>query len=392
MSDFDRITWDSFRNSSGETVPPYGVLQITGVETKNGRQILVVTKPAGGTLYAVNGPSAVDAGRYGTCTTDVRFIAAYDTGDGTPSSGAEWGPKSGQWTLDPDGAGYLVLGAVAADGRLHFLRRDDGTVKWCKAQSNWDYTGSYPGTGPPFVSVKECTDSTGSTLVGDAFNLLLPRNANGDPNVITGDILAWSESPSGEKVCVSDYMDLWVGACVWQAVSATRAGWGCMDGVANSVANGGSGIDMVSWFPLPTCAGTIGSTGGANTDALLGSTIASLLSNHAAKDTDYATTGITVADHPDHIHYVNCDCQTQTVVAATGPWAFTNKENNPTTIQKTTGGGSLTLSHSITEPSSGSGHRHNISAYSHSGSGQTDIDIIPPFKRLKLMERLNNSA
>jgi hypothetical protein len=49
--------WLAFRNDSGETIPPFAVLRITGVVTIAGRAVLTVSKPNadGGTFYAVNG-------------------------------------------------------------------------------------------------------------------------------------------------------------------------------------------------------------------------------------------------------------------------------------------------------------------------------------------------
>lgn len=113
-----------FSNASGQTVPSFGVLQITGSSVVGvGREILTATRPDGtaGAVYAVNGSVPVTAGQKGRCTLDFPTKAAYDTGDGTPAIGQFWGPKSGQFTL-AQGRPYFLISGTPASGRV-FVER-----------------------------------------------------------------------------------------------------------------------------------------------------------------------------------------------------------------------------------------------------------------------------
>ena len=93
---FDRKAWLEYRNDSGERIPAFGIVRITGVVVPEpGRVLLTVAKPDayGCQLQcAVNGPVPIDADRYGVCARGPFVAALYDTGDGTPAVGQKWGP------------------------------------------------------------------------------------------------------------------------------------------------------------------------------------------------------------------------------------------------------------------------------------------------------------
>lgn len=99
----DRFCWEEFKNNSGEDVPPWGILAITGT-TMTGdtlkRPVLDCTKPSTTFYrkYVVNGPRRVKNGKRGSCTRGPGMIPiAYDSG--TPANEEGWGPKPGQFTL-----------------------------------------------------------------------------------------------------------------------------------------------------------------------------------------------------------------------------------------------------------------------------------------------------
>ena len=128
-------------------------------------------------------------------------------------------------------------------------------VKWAVCQSNWRYSGAYPGTGCLLVSVKQCDDCDGSNPTGTAFDVLLARNAEGDLNLVTADVIAYVEAPDstpGSEIClcISAYMDHKLGSVMQSTdtVATIRPGWAVMDGSANSTMNGGSGINLVDHF------------------------------------------------------------------------------------------------------------------------------------------------
>lgn len=117
-----QIRWIEFRNASGQAIPSFGVLQITGSEVAGvGRKVLTVTRPDGtaGASYAINGPMPVAAGstNYGVCTLDWPAVAAYDTGDGTPAINEIWGAKSGQFLLAKGNPGFSIAG-TPENGRV----------------------------------------------------------------------------------------------------------------------------------------------------------------------------------------------------------------------------------------------------------------------------------
>lgn len=109
-----------FSNASGQTVPSFGVIQITGSTVVGvGREILTATRPDGtaGAVYAINGSVPVTSGQKGRCTFDFPAKAAYNTGDGTPAIGQFWGPKSGQFTL-AQGYPYFKISGTPASGKV----------------------------------------------------------------------------------------------------------------------------------------------------------------------------------------------------------------------------------------------------------------------------------
>jgi microcystin-dependent protein len=111
---------------------------------------------------------------------------------------------------------------------------------------------------------------------------------------------------------------------------------------------------------------------GANTtiDAHAGTDVT--IDQHVAKNSDYATTGITISAH------------------STSSNKFGSSSGTVVT----------TATHSVTEPNSGSGHRHNISAYSHTPhvtqpnnhqltitQPNNHLNVVPPYGAVTLIIR-----
>lgn len=109
----------SFRNTSGEEIPPYGIMRVTGAELSAGLPVITVAKPSTTfqRLYLVNGPLRVGSGStctgIGTWLNDAGYVL-YDTG--TPAVGESWGPKASQWSLTKWRYGFTIQGAVDATG------------------------------------------------------------------------------------------------------------------------------------------------------------------------------------------------------------------------------------------------------------------------------------
>lgn len=126
--------WLSFLNQSGETIPPYGVIQMksdTGtVETIHGyKRRLVAIKPNdlcgdANTTIAFNSGTPCPDGKYGNCAYGIDAPTwariEYNSGEAQgltlTDNNIEWltkefGPIDGQWRIDSGGTGYLLQSA-----------------------------------------------------------------------------------------------------------------------------------------------------------------------------------------------------------------------------------------------------------------------------------------
>jgi hypothetical protein len=111
---FAQMRWRECRNDSGEEVPAFAVLRVTGSTTVRQQLVLTVSKPnAYGSqgLHAVNGPQAIASGKSGVCTFSSPAPVLYDTGDGTPAVGERWGPRDSSWKLRKNTGGFQISGS-----------------------------------------------------------------------------------------------------------------------------------------------------------------------------------------------------------------------------------------------------------------------------------------
>ena len=112
--------WIEFRNDSGQIVPPFGVIKITGSTSSAalgiGRYIFTATRPNSDTvnIFALNSQQSVPVGGYGLCTLSWPAFAAYDQNDGVPGIGTVWGPKSGQFTMAKGNPGFAIAGTAGS--------------------------------------------------------------------------------------------------------------------------------------------------------------------------------------------------------------------------------------------------------------------------------------
>jgi len=191
----------------------------------------------------------------------------------------------------------LVLDFFEDDDKW-IIRADldaDTEVFWGFTESNWEQNG-----GDPKVSCKLVTGSPGrtsSTTSGDAFDVFLPRTCGGqDPNVVACRNIAFMVDTDGNRVCVSDYLDdkiltvkMWVGI-----TANIPTGWAVMNGVTNSVGNGGSGIVMAQgsdkYFARATDADVeVGNAGGSDNsiiDPHTATEVVACIQDHNAADID----------------------------------------------------------------------------------------------------------
>jgi hypothetical protein len=107
------LQWIEFYNDSGEEIPAFGVMRISGMRKKDGRPVIECKKPhtfGSQGQHRINGPVPVESSQYGVCLVGNHVAALYDTADGTPAFGESWGPRDATWTLKKNTGGYRVLG------------------------------------------------------------------------------------------------------------------------------------------------------------------------------------------------------------------------------------------------------------------------------------------
>lgn len=113
---FMRKPWVRFRNDNSGTIPPFGVMRITGTTTINNEIVYTVDQPNTTfyRIYLVNGPKAVHTGKAGMAT--FLWNGGYVLVEATAALGESWGPATGQWTLKKWRYGFTPMGASKALG------------------------------------------------------------------------------------------------------------------------------------------------------------------------------------------------------------------------------------------------------------------------------------
>ena len=151
-------------------------------------------------------------------------------------------------------------------------------ISYVKAQGYWTYSGSvFPSTTSAViasVSVKLC-DKDGTETAAAAFTCWLPiTNTGNDPNVVPGQIFIAAETidPSDSAASwsgISGYEDAAIGTVrmlTQNEPAAATSGWAKMDGTENSVANGGTAIDMTGAVPKHDCDVSPGTSNSGTAD------------------------------------------------------------------------------------------------------------------------------
>lgn len=107
-----------FRNDSGETIPAYGVMRVTGVAGLGSIPTITVDKPSTTfqRLYLVNGPFQVSGtsgqNKFGLGTwAEGAAYVLYDDAN-TPAYGEEWGPSASSWKIKKNRYGFFVIGGA----------------------------------------------------------------------------------------------------------------------------------------------------------------------------------------------------------------------------------------------------------------------------------------
>ena len=179
--------------------------------------------------------------------------------------------------------------------------------KWAKAVARW-VNGNHP-----YVNCHRCRTMFGDGEDEDAaITIALPKLGGRDPNVREGDVIAYTQVGDGTtqiaNLCISNYLDDKVGTIKSYigTIGSIPPGWALADGVANSVANGGTGQNLTARFLVGYQAAhpnyfQIGNIGGASShNHSLGSFtgasgLASAAAGYITGDTDHRPPYYTVA-------------------------------------------------------------------------------------------------
>lgn len=101
------------RNDSGEIIPPYGCMQVTGTEESEGQNYLLVKKPADSQegFYLFNNHYEVEIQGQTTAQLPDVYRVIKDSSDTTTvTPGQKWKPVDGQWYLEAGGEEFIAAG------------------------------------------------------------------------------------------------------------------------------------------------------------------------------------------------------------------------------------------------------------------------------------------
>ncbi len=148
-----------FKNSSGETVPAYGLMQVASMA---GNEVFSISKPSANfrPLYLVNGRSPIDDGKSGRANflLDDPGWVLRDTPGGSTGFSNRWGPKDGEWKLFPGRYGFTSMGGTDnSNDTLWCLQTPPQVVK---AKAGTDFLGSGSNISGAYLLKTDGTTAT----------------------------------------------------------------------------------------------------------------------------------------------------------------------------------------------------------------------------------------
>jgi hypothetical protein len=121
----DQPTPIFIRNDSGEEVPAFGCVQISGAIDVSGQNYIRIVKPTGTSgQYLFNGIAPVEAGGYGIAH-DGPVCRALTDGS-TITLGDYWEPEASSWAVTPGGSLIKAIGSdnIVADVMRGLIKTD----------------------------------------------------------------------------------------------------------------------------------------------------------------------------------------------------------------------------------------------------------------------------
>jgi len=138
-----------FHNDSGETIPPFAVMRITGTNIAGTAPWRIKCGKPNTTFYryyAVNcaAQCAVSDNSWCTMLWDPGYVL-YDTGN-TPAIGETWGPQDGTWTLKKGRWGFNIIAGNAGSGATSKTLAVQHVVNHVLGKTNASHAKSASGT------------------------------------------------------------------------------------------------------------------------------------------------------------------------------------------------------------------------------------------------------
>jgi hypothetical protein len=146
------------RNDSGETIPAYGCMRITGTATVSGRTVVTVDKPDGScTEYMFNSQFAIAA--IGEDSPGLgwgyRFGIVSMLGDAAASFPAAYAPVDGSWEVTEQPGGPFIVFGECLQGDLIGKTADSAKVAWeIEAELQDSLLATDPSGVADFVSIR----------------------------------------------------------------------------------------------------------------------------------------------------------------------------------------------------------------------------------------------
>lgn len=394
------VRWLSFRNDSGETIPPCAVMRITGVVEIQGQAVLTVDKPNadGGTHYVFNGAFAVAADDFGSATHSFPCCALFNPAD-APAVGQQWGAQSGSWAIKKNISGYRVVGK-AIEGRVEIVRGEQSALLWATATSTWTRVS---GPNASYVDCHRALDKDGTPELDADDNpidvrVYLPSDDAGKvhPNVRAEQTIAYTLDPAGTPYSVDakvaddpiGTVKMWVGN-----IATLRGGWRELSAMRGRFPVGvGPGDEYYDPSTLGNADGTSHHTHDDHVFTPTGSVEATAsgsasltgggITGTGTIHTSSELTSITLADHDPHYHSLSYGAGT----AQSGAGQPINHSLSADTTAEKSAGSPTSLSHNLTDP----GHEHVLDAANVAAalslSGTVDITGLDVSASLELDE------
>lgn len=112
--DYDAI---GVKNGEATDCPPFGIMLTNGSIAKDSWFVDIGKRPdVYGCQYnfLIATQDGVKAGKFGGAQSGIgnRYVVAYDSSDGTPAAGENWGPRSGTFLAKKNTGGFVVVKVV----------------------------------------------------------------------------------------------------------------------------------------------------------------------------------------------------------------------------------------------------------------------------------------